>query len=319
MNCNFFTPCGYEAGNGLTLNPNCFETMFIHRRFYLVCAFLLIAKLGFAQQSITRTYPLTDEQKISAKLKLGALKLTLAGHDAKNVFEYQYTADSPNDLHYEYDLQNGKGELLISNQKPKNQNGERKFINLGGWFSGDDVEGPANLELSLSNRVPIDLALSVGAGEHDIDLSGMKISSLALSSGACRTSIAFKKPNSEAMQKLKISTGASSLDVDGLCNANFQEFSFSGGASEVTLSYDGELQRTCKSKISVGAGSVRLVFPRNAPVKIYYDDNIFSSLDIPSGFTKKGSTYTTTAYSEAGKTIDISISSGMGAVSVEWK
>jgi hypothetical protein len=77
--------------------------------------------------------------------------------------------------------------------------------------------------------------------------------------------------------------------VEGLGNANFEEMEFSGGASDVTLDFSGSEIRSSKVNISIGAGSVRILLPRHAGVKIKYNDNFFSSLKLQTTSPKMAS------------------------------
>ncbi|MCS6989081.1 MAG: hypothetical protein NZM06_06135 [Chloroherpetonaceae bacterium] len=274
-------------------------------------------------QAVSRAYPVTSEKKISARVKLGLVNLKIGAHQSLNAFEYRYAASDPTDLRYEYEIsQDGVGELELSNLRSKNAENKNISFRLRDWFGADEDkrEELPTLTLTFTDQLPIELFLTLAAGEHELDLSSLKLSSLELHSGACQTSVRFSKPNREAMERLKIATGASRFVVEGLGNANFKELNLHGGASDVTLDFSGELKaRNAKAKISLGAGSLTVIVPQNEAVKLNYADNIFSSIDLPKDFKKKGDMYFSGNYGQGLGILEFDISSGMGAVKVEWK
>ncbi len=299
--------------------------IFTHTAFRrsLLLSLLLVSAAVSHAQAISRAYPITTEKKISSRVKLGLVKLKLAAHHSPNVFEYRYTSPDPNDLHYTYDiLEDGTGDLDISNLRSKNAENKNISFRLRDWFGSDEEkrEELAVLTLTFTDQLPIDLALTLAAGEHELDLSSLKLSSLELKSGACQTKVQFKKPNAEPMEKLKIATGASRFILEGLGNANFKELNVHGGASDVTMDFSGELKsQNAKAKISLGAGSLTVIVPQHDAVKLNYSENILSSVDLPKDFKKKGDIYVSGNYGAGLRTLEFDISTGMGSVKVEWK
>lgn len=291
--------------------------------FACVFAIALNATAACLAQAISRAYPITTEKKISARVKLGLVKLKIAAHHSPNAFEYRYAAPDPSDLRYAYDVsENGVGDLDLSNIRSKNAENKNISFRLRDWFGSDDEkrEELPTLTLTFTDQLPIDLALTLAAGENELDFSSLKLSSLELKSGASQTSMRFKKPNQEPIEKLKIAAGASRLVAEGLGNANFKELHIHGGASDVTLDFSGELQsRNAKAKISLGAGSLTVIIPQTDAVKVNYCENIFSSIDLPKDFKKKGDAYFSGNYGQGLGILEFDISSGMGAVKLEWK
>lgn len=303
-----------------------FGALSLHRLPLL--AILLVSSTLCNAQVISRAYPITTEKKISTRVKLGLVKLKVAAHHSPNVFEYRYTSPDPNDLHYTYEVsEDGIGDLDISNIRSNNAENKTISFRLRDWFNSDEDKRQdlSTLTLTFTDQLPIDLALTLAAGEHELDLSSLKISSLELKSGACQTTVQFKKPNREPMEKLKVATGASRFVLEGLGNANFKELHMHGGASDVTMDFSGDAtaehvkSKNAKAKISLGAGSLTVLVPQNDAVKLNYSENIFSSVDLPKDFKKKGDIYVSGNYGSGLRTLEFDISTGMGSVKVEWK
>jgi hypothetical protein len=294
----------------------------------LLLTILLVSSALCHAQAISRAYPITTEKKISTRVKLGLVKLKVSAHHSPNVFEYRYTSPDPSDLHYAYDVsQDGIGDLDISNLRSKNAESKNISFRLRDWFSSDEEKRQdlSALTLTFTDQIPLDLVLTLAAGEHELDLSSLKLSSLELKSGACQTTVQFKKPNREPMEKLKIATGASRFVLEGLGNANFKELHMHGGASDVTMDFSGEVNaqsitsQNAKAKISLGAGSLTVIVPQHDAVKLNYSENILSSVDLPEDFKKKGDMYVSGNYGNGVRTLEFDISTGIGSVKVEWK
>ncbi|MFN3637077.1 MAG: hypothetical protein ACK4XY_01280 [Chloroherpetonaceae bacterium] len=289
----------------------------------LLLLILLVSAALCHAQAISRAYPITTEKKLSARVKLGLVNLKIAAHHSPNVFEYRYASSDPNDLHYTYNIsEDGTGDLDISNIRSKNAENKTISLRLRDWFNSDEEKRQdlSALTLTFTDQLPIDLSITLAAGEHELDLSSLKLSSLELKSGACQTAVHFKKPNSEPMEKLKIATGASRFILKGLGNANFKEINMHGGASDVTMDFSGEMKlQNAKAKISLGAGSLTVIVPQDDAIKLNYSENILSSVDLPKDFKKKGDVYVSGNYGSGLRTLEFDISTGMGSVKVEWK
>jgi hypothetical protein len=72
------------------------------------------------------------------------------------------------------------------------------------------------------------------------------------------------------MSILRYSTGASTVKLIGLANANFSTLTFSGGAGNYTLDFSGDLQQDAVVTIDSGLGNLSLIIPEgvNANVKL---------------------------------------------------
>ncbi len=306
----------YTIASGAILTPQIFRRS-------LLLAILLVSATACYAQAISRAYPITTEKKISCRVKLGLVKLKVAAHHTPNVFEYRYISPDPNDLYYAYEVsEDGIGDLDISNIRSKNAENKTISFRLRDWFNSDEEKRQdlSTLTLTLTDQLPIDLSITLAAGEHELDLSSLKLSSLELKSGACQTTVQFKKPNREPIEKLKIATGASRFVLEGLGNANFKELNMHGGASDVTMDFSGEAAaQNAKAKISLGAGSLTVLVPQRDAVKVNYSENILSSVDLPKDFKKKGDVYVSGNYGSGLRTLEFDISTGMGSVKVEWK
>jgi hypothetical protein len=158
-----------------------------------------------------------------------------------------------------------------------------------------------NFDFSLNQRTnrwdltlapePMVLQLDAGAFHGSIELGGLAIEDLKVSSGAADLSLSFSQPNLANMGTFELNTGASSVDLAGLANAGFEQMQFQGGAGDFTLDFSGDLRAATDVRVEAALSSVKLVIPEgiNAEIQV---DGALANVGTPSGFSSSGRTYT---------------------------
>jgi len=300
---------------------------FSEARFVLLFLTAAFSFLQAAQSQVPVSYhavPLTTEKSLSVQLDLGTLKLQLGSQSTRHAFECEFHSPDTASLFLDYAIRENVGYLSLQHKEVSEEPRRRRIrLDWRSLFGGDEPEEDtprrSRLKLLLPSDIPVRLDFSVGAGHNDLDMSGLKVSELSLTAGACATKLRFSVPNPIPMKKLHISAGASKLMVEGLGNANFEEMEFNGGASDVTLDFSGSEIRSSKVNISIGAGSVRILLPKHAGVKIKYNDNFFSSLKLPDDFTQDGDWFYSGNFSQVKGVLEMHVSSGVGSVRMRWK
>lgn len=121
--------------------------------------------------------------------------------------------------------------------------------------------------LQLGNT-PMELELTAGAYDGTLDFSGVPLTRLKIAGGASNTKIRFDEPNPQPMSRFEFSTGASSAELTGLSNANFEEMIFSGSAGDYELDFSGELQRDARVRVNGAVGDVTLVIPSGRAAQV---------------------------------------------------
>jgi hypothetical protein len=162
---------------------------------------------------------------------------------------------------------------------------------------------------------PMNLTINAGAYEGTLDLSGLALRNLNISDGASEATVKFDSVNPEEMEELRYSTGASSVRLEGLANANFERLVFKGGAGSYTLDFSGELQRDATVDITSGVSSVRLVIPSDMDAKIVVSDGI-TDVKTEGTWTVNDKTY---SLSGSGPTLTINVDMGVGTLTLESK
>lgn len=176
------------------------------------------------------------------------------------------------------------------------------------------VQGPQianDWDLKLGS-VPMDLTIQAGAYRGNLDLTGLFLRNLTISDGASQSEVNFREPNPEPMQLLSYRTGASTVTLRGLANANFQEMTFDGGAGDYTLDFGGVLQRPASVRIRTGVSSVRLLAPAGLNVQVTTQGGL-ASVQTDTGWQTSGSTY---RHEGTGPLLSISVEMGVGSLSL---
>ena len=170
--------------------------------------------------------------------------------------------------------------------------------------------------LALAGDVPVSLDLKFGAGDADLDLGGMALRRLRLSTGASETRVSFDSPNRVEAEEVRMEAGAAQITVTGLGNAHASLLRFDGGVGDATLDFGGQWTRDAEARLQMGMGSLTLRFPRGLGVRIH-KDSFLASFDHP-GMVKRGDDWYSTNWDHATRKVTLDIEAAMGSIDVEW-
>jgi hypothetical protein len=154
-------------------------------------------------------------------------------------------------------------------------------------LSIDDLENEWDLQLS---DYPMDLIINAGAYQGDFDLGDLSLNSLEISDGAAEVRLDFSEPNKVDMSRFRYSTGASSVKMTNLANANFSLMTFRSGAGDYTLDFSGELQRDANVVIESGISKITIIVPEGMAAEISLKGGL-TNVDADGDWDRSGSTY----------------------------
>jgi len=154
--------------------------------------------------------------------------------------------------------------------------------------------GAPRYELELGTQRPFALTIETGASEFDLDLGGIPLTGLTVRQGAGKFELGFSAPNPEPLQLLEVSSGAASIELENLANANFSEMRFSGGAAGYELDFGGTLSRDAQVSIETGMSGVEVTVPASTAARVVAQTTL-ASVDVGDGFTKKAGAFLTEA------------------------
>jgi len=182
-------------------------------------------------------------------------------------------------------------------------------INLKGRDTG-------SLELELARGIPMDLDLEFGAVRAEIDLGGLALTDLDLSTGASESVVDVSQLNPAAMSAASFEVGAAQFTVRRLGNLNAERIEVSAGVGSITLGLDGRWQRDARIGIEMGLGSLELHVPEGLGLRLR-KDSFLTALD-SEGLIKRGDVYESLDFDSAERRVVIDLDAAFGSVAVVW-
>jgi hypothetical protein len=173
-------------------------------------------------------------------------------------------------------------------------------------------------------EAPIKLKISAGAYEGSYDLSGLTLLGLQIKDGASRAKVMFNAVNPGQMESLDYETGASTVTLLGLANANFKSMSFKGGAGSYSLDFSGQLRTDATVHAETDAGSIRVTVPATTVAKVTVSGSL-NNVSTEGEWTVADGTYRTAAAAAPaegqtqGKSLNITVDLNVGSVTLVAK
>jgi hypothetical protein len=199
-------------------------------------------------------------------------------------------------------------------------NADSRVLRLGQRSLRDgrkiDPEEGSRTTVSLTRDAPLDIDIEFGAGEANIELGGISLRRVDISTGASETAIRFGAPNRITAERVAIEAGAAELTVVGLGNARAGSIDFQGGVGSTTLDFSGAWTADADASVQMGIGSLTLRFPRGLGVRLN-KSSFLTSFD-SDGLTKRGDSYYSGNWDSAEHRLTIDVQAALGSIDVEW-
>jgi len=243
------------------------------------------------KESITVADPKSDETRLTISFGAGNLNLSPSAKDLV-------------DGNVVYNIKELKPEVITNGNSIEIKQGN--FKNLPPI---NDIKNEWDLQLG---NFPMDLIIQAGAYNANLELGGLALKSLTVRDGAANVDLSFSELNQTEMSILRYETGASTVTLNGLANANFSTLIFSGGAGTYTLNFSGELQRNATIEIEAGFGDMNLVIPQDVNANVTVES---AAVDINhnSNWSQNGNLYSQTG---EGHTLTIIVKMAAGSLSL---
>ncbi|MEW5916765.1 MAG: LiaF domain-containing protein [Gemmatimonadota bacterium] len=133
---------------------------------------------------------------------------------------------------------------------------------------GSDASRRSELELALGSTGVLAIDVRAGAAESDLNLGGLPITTLAVSSGASDMRVRFDRPNPVRMKNMTLSTGAASVVADQLGNANVETMLVRASVGEMHLDFSGTWSGETELRTEVTLGTVTIHVPVDVGVYV---------------------------------------------------
>ncbi len=171
--------------------------------------------------------------------------------------------------------------------------------------------------IDLAQGVPVDLDIDMGAGQADLDMTGLALRKLSVMSGSTDLSLLFSAPNPETMSSMTLTAGTGKMTATGLGYADFDRLSVFGGAGKVDLDFSGAFRRSALADVKAGAGRITIRVPADLGVRVTFTDLVpIGSVETVGFVEEEEHVYTNPAYGQAVLTLTVKITSGVGQISL---
>lgn len=219
---------------------------------------------------------LSDAESVRTEIIMGVGILKISGGAdelLESNFSYNVGSLKPG---IQYTVNDGLGQLII--QQPKNR------VTPMGNISNE-------WDLRLNNNIPIDMNIDFGAGEANIELSNLNLTSLDIEIGA-----------GEVTLDLSDSRSLTDLDIEM-------------GVGEALVDLTGIRENDLNATIEGGIGDLTLRLPSDVGVRVDVEKGIG---DIKANNLKEdGNAYFNDIYGKTNVTLSFDIEIGMGDIKLE--
>jgi hypothetical protein len=269
---------------------------------------LLLAPAGLTGQTLrdfSTSRQLHGESRLTARIDYGAGTLRLAPGAERDLYRVSMAYDPERYVPLsEFDAGSGSVRLGVAS------------AGAGGFHIGARRQLDQTAFVTLSPAVALDLALQLGAAEADLELGGLHLSTLRVSTGASRTTLRFSRPTAGRCEHAEITAGAADISVLALGNSRCRRVRFEGGVGKVLLDLSGAWLSGTQIDAHMAIGALTLRLPRDVGIRLTLDR--FLSSFPTAGWTRQGNAYLSPGYARTTRRLDLALSSTLGGVDVEW-
>jgi hypothetical protein len=201
--------------------------------------------------------------------------------------------------------------------KPRTQYADGRLrVGLeGGSIKGRNMKS-GRLDLTLGNRVPLDMNLKFGAVRANVELGGLRVRQLHIATGASDTDLTVSSLNPEPCSNIDIEVGAAEFTASGLGNLNCETIKVAGGVGGVTLDFNGSWRVNSTVDIDMGLGSLELRVPRGLGVSVT-KKGVLASFDSQE-LVKRGNTFYSENWDTATNRVTFTIDAALGSIRMVW-
>ena len=210
----------------------------------------------------------------------------------------------------------GKTCEVYLNLEEEDSEGIGQTISTRMFGSSDNSESNKLWKMYLTDSKPYLLELNYGVGNAHVDLSGLAIKKLKISTGSADVNVGYSSlENQVDMDTFSVKVDLGSLNVRNLNLSRTKYMVADVGFGNMTLDFSNAPLVSNKIKGSVGAGNLVILLPSNeTPILIKIHDSWLCSVKLPESLKKlKENTFVNEAYKKDVKnslTFDLDVSMG---------
>lgn len=170
------------------------------------------------------------------------------------------------------------------------------------------------LDIRLARGVPTDLRLELGAVRAEVELGGLSLTGLRLSTGASQSRLRVSEPNPVVLSRARLEVGAAEFTASELGNLNVERLELDAGVGDVTLDLAGEWRRDAEVRVEMGLGALELRVPRELGVRL--ENTSFLTSLRTGDLVERNSAHYSPAWEEAERRVTIHVNAALGSVRV---
>ncbi len=257
-------------------------------------------------QKIDKSYAVNPQKTLTIVMEIDAGQVKISCHD------------EPSQVHVSTEYDDRYDQVEISHHERTNE--FSLFMDRDNWLKSMVDDRTPNLMLSLPTDVVMVLDSKIKAGEIKFELGGLKLRDFKLHNYAGEVEIDFDTPNLIEMEFLDIDVSIGETTLRRLGNARFHRARINGGIGELSVDFSGEGSSNARADIDLDIGETTIYLPRGLGVRFDHTTlGFLTEANIDFDFDKKGHHYYSPGYESAAKTLDCSISAGIGELRVIYR
>ncbi|HDQ43893.1 MAG TPA: hypothetical protein ENN17_00140 [bacterium] len=187
------------------------------------------------------------------------------------------------------------------------------------WYkTRDGMRGPI-VRVVLPDSVHIRLKTRLKAGECHLELGGLRIEELDVTSWAGELTVRFDEPNPIVMTYMDIHLHVGEANLVRLGNARFDKAELKHGIGSLSVDFSGTLVHRSMARVGLNIGEAHVLLPDDAGIRMQIGGafSFLSAKDIDSDFYKRGRYFYTDGFDEAGTQMSLRMTPGLGELRVE--
>lgn len=269
----------------------------------LLVAALLAGDAGAQSwRSMEVSRQLRDTSEHLVRVRYGAGRFTLRATSEPVLFSMslRYDEDRMRPVH-DYSAETRTATLGIDGESVR-------------WTRYVGNKNESEMNLQLSDAVPLDLRMELGATHARVDAGGLALNSLRIETGAADAVLDFSTPNRRKMRALDLQLGAASFVFTNLGNANVERIRVEGGVGTVDLDFGGALSNDVDVEANVALGKLALHLPPDVGIRVEIR-RVLAGFAHP-GLVRRGSAFYSENWDSAKTRMRIRAETVFGAVEV---
>lgn len=246
---------------------------------------------------VSKTFPLPTGRTTEININIDAAEVDIRPVDGENVIVKADFDRRDYDLNIEFD----EDEPSLDIEFDKDN-----------W--NDDHNGSARILIEIPMRPNIILDAKLKAGEIDIELGGVALEELELTTWAGEVEFGLSDRNRVVCRKASINTKVGETRIIGLSNLRFENIDIDGGIGEMRIDFRGHGEKEASAEIDLDIGETHIEIPNDLGVRLAISKFLFlTEVDVSSRFEKSGNRYYSKEFDSSERTLELEVSPGLGS------